>query len=102
MVVHRQAYPSANRALYHDCYLTGESQPLQSQVGRLTALLPPIELAREGLRRRGPTLDEEAVHRMSRQPGAEVLATRAGDSRRFRDGLLPAGQEMAGPHVVAR
>jgi hypothetical protein len=74
---------------------------LQSQVGRLTALLPSIELAREELRHQGLRLDEKAVHRMARQLGAEVLATRTRDLQRWRDGQLPAGQEMAGQHVVA-
>jgi len=80
----------------------GATPALQSQVGRLTALLPSIELARDELRHRGPALDEKAVHRMARQLGAEVLATRTRDLRRFRDGQLPAGQEMAGQHVVAQ
>jgi hypothetical protein len=71
-------------------------------VGRLAALLPSIELARDELRRRGPTLDEKAVHRMTSQLGAEVLATRTRDLLRYRDGRLPAGQEMAGQHVVAQ
>ena len=71
-------------------------------MGRLTALLPSIELAREELRRQGPTLDEKAVHRMARQLGAEVLATRTGDLQRWRAGQFPAGQEMAGQHVVAQ
>ena len=53
----------------------GSTPALQSQVGRLTALLPSIELARDELGRQGPTLDEKAVHRMSRQLGAEVLAS---------------------------
>ena len=68
----------------------------------MTTLLPSIELARDELRRQGPTLDEKAAHRMSHQPGVEVLATRTRDLRRFRDGLLPAGQEMAGQQVVAQ
>jgi hypothetical protein len=80
----------------------GSTPALQSQVGRLTALLPSIELARDELRRQGPTLDEKTVHRMARQLGAEVLATRTRDVQRFRDGLLPAGQELAGQHVVAQ
>ena len=65
-------------------------------------MLPSIELARDELRRQGPTLDEKAVHRMSRQLGAEVLATRTRDLRRYREGRLPAGQEMSGQHVVAQ
>jgi hypothetical protein len=80
----------------------GSTPALQSQVGRLTALLPSIELARDELRRQGPTLDEKAVHRMASQLGAEVLATRTRDLRRYREGQLPAGQEMAGQHVVAQ
>ena len=79
----------------------GSTPALQSQVGRLTALLPSIELARDELRRQGPTLDEKAVHRMTSQLGAEVLTTRTRDLHRWRDGRLPAGQEMAGQHVVA-
>jgi hypothetical protein len=80
----------------------GSTPALQSQVGRLTVLLPSIELARGELRRRGPTLDEKAVHRMTRPLGAEVLATRTRDLQRGRDGQVVAGQEMAGPHVVAQ
>src|SRR3954465_12280715 len=80
----------------------GATPALQSRVGRLTALLPSIELARDELRRQGPALDEKAVHRMSRQLGAEVLATRTRDLRRWRDGRLPAGPEMGGQHVVAQ
>jgi hypothetical protein len=71
-------------------------------VGRLTALLPSIELARDEIRHQGPALDEKAVHRMSSQLGAEVLTTRTRDLQRWRDGRLPAGQEMVGAHVVAQ
>jgi hypothetical protein len=75
---------------------------LQSQVGRLTALLPSIELARGELRRQGPTLDEKAVHRIASQLGAEVLTTRTRDLQHWRDGQFPPGQEMADQHVVAQ
>jgi hypothetical protein len=75
---------------------------LQSQVGRLTALLPSIELARGELRRQGPTLDEKAVHRIASQLGAEVLTTRTRDLQRWRDGQFPPGQEMADQHVIAQ
>lgn len=59
-------------------------------------------MARDELRQRGPTLDEKAVHRMTWQLGVEVLATRARDLQRFRDGHFPPGQEMTGHHVVAQ
>lgn len=71
-------------------------------MGRLTALLPSIELARDELRHQGPTLDEKAVHRMARQLGAEVLATRTRALLQYRAGQLPAGAEMARQHVVAQ
>jgi hypothetical protein len=80
----------------------GSTPALQSQVGRLTALLPSIGLARDELRHRGPALDEKTVHRMTSQLGAEVLTTRTRDLRRWRDGQLPAGQEMVGQYVVAQ
>jgi hypothetical protein len=72
----------------------GATPALQSQVGRVTALLPSIALARDELRIQGPTLDEKTVHRMARQLGAEVLATRTRDLRRWRAGQFPAGQKM--------
>jgi hypothetical protein len=80
----------------------GSTPALQSRVGRLTALLPSIALAREELGRQGSALDEKAVHRVARQLGAEVLATRTRDLLRFRDGRFPAGRDMAGQHVVAQ
>jgi hypothetical protein len=80
----------------------GATPALQSQVGRLTALLPSIDVARDELRQRGPSLDEKAVHRMARQLGAEVLTARTGQLRRYRDGQLPAGDDLAGQHVVAQ
>jgi hypothetical protein len=80
----------------------GATPALQGQVGRLTALLPSIEVARDELRHQGLTLDEKTVHRMTRQLGAEVLATRTRDLQQYRDGRLPAGQEMAGQRVVAQ
>jgi hypothetical protein len=80
----------------------GATPALQSRVGRLSALLPSLALAREELRGQGPRLDEKAVHRMARQLGAEVLTMRTRDLERFRAGLLPAGQELAGHHVIAQ
>jgi len=68
----------------------------------LTALLPSIDLARDELRQRGPTLDEKAVHRMARQLGAEALTARTRQLQQYRDGRLPAGDELAGRHVVAQ
>jgi hypothetical protein len=68
----------------------------------LTALLPSIDLARDELRQQGPTLDEKTVHRMARQLGAEVLTARTRALQRYRDGQLPAGDDLDGQHVVAQ
>jgi hypothetical protein len=80
----------------------GATPALQSQVGRLTALLPSIDLARDELRQQGPTLDEKTVHRMARQLGAEVLTARTRALQRYREGHLPAGHDLNGQHVVAQ
>jgi hypothetical protein len=80
----------------------GATPALQSQVGRLTALLPSIELARDDLRQQGPTLDEKTVHRMARQLGAEVLTARTRLLQQFRDGQRAAGDDLVGRHVVAQ
>jgi hypothetical protein len=80
----------------------GATPALQSQVGRLTASLPSIELARDALRQHGLTLDEKTVHRMARQLGAEVLTARTRQLQRYREGRLPAGEDLAGQHVVAQ
>jgi hypothetical protein len=80
----------------------GATPALPSQVGRLTALLPSIESAREELRQQGPRRDEKAVHRRASQLGAEARTTRTRDWQRYREGRLPAGQEWTGQHVVAQ
>ena len=68
----------------------------------MTALLPSIEFAHDELRQQGPTLDEKTVHRMARQLGAEVLTARTRQLQQFRDGQLPAGDDLVGRHVVAQ
>ena len=39
---------------------------------------------------------------MARQLGAEVLTARTRQLQRYRDGRLPAGDDLAGRHVVAQ
>jgi hypothetical protein len=77
----------------------GSSPNLQAEVGRLVGQLP-IEQARAELARRGPELDEKAVRRIAGEAGAQMLATRTRDLRRFRAGELPAGDEFAGERVA--
>ena len=81
------------------------SQPLSpalaSAVGRLTALLPSYEVAREELNQRGAPLGIKVVHRIAGQLGAELLTTRTRDLHRYRAGQLPTGRELAGKRVGA-
>jgi hypothetical protein len=76
----------------------GNSPNVQADVGRLVGLLP-IEQARAELARRGLELDEKAVRRTAHELGAQMLATRTRDLKRFRAGELPAGDEFAGKRV---
>ena len=68
----------------------GCSPNVQSEVGRLVALLP-IEQARAELARKGLELDEKAIRRIAGELGAQILVTRTRDLMRFRRGELPAG-----------
>ena len=77
----------------------GASPALVSLVGRMTALLPSYEVARDELFLRGLPLDVKVVHRMGRHLGAELLATRTRDLQAYRAGLMPVGQDLAGYRV---
>jgi hypothetical protein len=79
----------------------GVSPALASQVGRLTALLPSYEVAREELKQQGSPMGIKVVHRIAGQVGAELLTTRTRDLQRYRAGELPAGRELAGKRVGA-
>src|SRR6202522_3786495 len=78
----------------------GCSPNVQAEVGRLVGLLP-IEQARAELTRRGLEKDEKAVRRIAGELGAQMLATRTRDLKRFRACELPAGNEFAGKSVAA-
>ena len=78
----------------------GNSPNVQADVGRLVGLLP-IEQARAEPARRGLELAEKAVRRTAHELGAQMLAARTRDLKRFRAGALPAGDEFAGKRVGA-
>ena len=78
----------------------GNSPNVQAEVGRLVGLLP-IEQARAELARKGLEEDEKAVRRIAGELGAQMLATRTRDLKRFRACELPAGNEFAGKSVAA-
>lgn len=80
----------------------GKSAALASSVARHAALMPSFELARQELARRGLTLGIKAVHRTTHGLGRQLLVARRRDLQRFRDGLMPAGDEMAGKRVCVQ
>lgn len=77
----------------------GSSPALASLVARQTALLASYEVARDELAQQGLPLDLKVIHRIGRQVGADVLASRRRDLYRYRAGQLPAGQTLAGKRV---
>lgn len=77
----------------------GASPGLISRIGRMTALLPSFERARNELAENGVDLDIKEVHRISTQLGAEMLTTRHRDLERYRSGAMPVGEDLRGRRV---
>ena len=78
----------------------GVAPALQSEVARLSALLPSFAQAREELARRGVPLDVKLVRRITREAGNAALGARRTDILRWRAGEFPAGDALAGKRVV--
>lgn len=77
----------------------GSSPALCSQVARWSVLLTSYEAARRELDQHGVRMNIKVVHRIARQVGAEVLATRTRDLERYRRGELPMGKALVGKRV---
>lgn len=72
---------------------------LQSKVARQAALCPSLEFAQQELQRDGVDLDVKTVDRMARQTGEGLLSLRRHELLLWREGKLPAGEELAGRRV---
>ena len=72
---------------------------LQSKVARQAALCPSFQFAQQELERDGVHLDCKTVRRIASQCGEGLLHLRSHELRLFRDGKLPAGNELAGQRV---
>jgi hypothetical protein len=68
----------------------GKSPALVREVGRLTALLPSYETAREELAERGLVLNIKEVHGIGQHAGTAALAYRRRELELYRQGKLPA------------
>jgi hypothetical protein len=78
------------------------SPGLESQVARQSALCPSFQLARAELERNGTTLDLKAVRRIAQQCGDKLLQFRTIQLQQWRDGTLPAGDELSGKRVTVQ
>ncbi len=77
----------------------GVSPALQSRVARQVALCPSISFAHKELKRDGVDLDVKAVRRITYQCGEGLLQLRRHQIELWRNGKLPASDEVAGKRV---
>ena len=63
-------------------------------------MLPSFEHAQRELKSHGLNLPLKEVRRIATQLGAQVLTRRKRDLLDYRDGRMPAGQELAGKRVA--
>jgi hypothetical protein len=80
----------------------GQSAALAGLIARQSALMPSFELARQELDRRGLSLNVKVVHRTAHALGRQLLIARRCDLGRYREGLMPAGTELAGKRVCVQ
>lgn len=80
----------------------GCSPALQSLVARQAALCPSLQLAQQELQRAGLKLDRKAVRRIAEQTGLQMLTLRKRELLAWREGRLPAGNQLAGKRVAVQ
>lgn len=80
----------------------GDSAALTGLIARQATLMPSCKLARQELARRGLKLNIKVVHRTTHGLGRQLLIARRCDLQRYRDGLMPAGTELAGKRVCVQ
>jgi hypothetical protein len=78
----------------------GKTAALVDHVARHSALLPSFEHAQRELKANGLNMPLKEVRRIATHLGAQVLTCRKRDLLNYRDGEMPAGQELAGKRVA--
>jgi hypothetical protein len=78
----------------------GKTAALVDRVARHSALLPSFEHAQRELKSHGLNLPLKEVRRIATHLGAQVLTRRKRDLLDYREGRMPAGQELAGKRVA--
>ena len=80
----------------------GVSPGLRSRVARQACLCPSLEFAQEELERDGVKLDVKTVRRISYQCGEKALRLRKLQVEQWREGEMPAGDELKGKRVAVQ
>ncbi len=80
----------------------GDSAALAGLIARRSVLLPSFELARKELAHDGLKLNIKVIHRVTHGLGKQLLIARRCDLQRYRDGQMPAGNELAGKRICAQ
>lgn len=78
----------------------GKTAALVGLVARQSAMLPSFEHAQRELQAHGLDLPIKEVRRIATHLGAQVLTSRKRDLLDYREGRMPAGQELAGKRVA--
>jgi hypothetical protein len=80
----------------------GCSPGLESRVSRQAALNPSLQFAQEELAREGVDLDVKTIARITYQCGQGMLSLRTCELMQWREGELPAGNELEGKRVCVQ
>jgi hypothetical protein len=80
----------------------GCTPALMETVARTVVMSPSLALAQRELAQQGLRLDKKAVRRIAVQCGEQLLALRRRELLKWREGDLPAGDELAGQWVAVQ
>lgn len=80
----------------------GGTPAMTETVARTAAVHPSMDVARRELAQQGTRLDQKTVRRIAVQFGEQILALRRRELMAFREGRLPAGDELAGRRVAVQ
>jgi hypothetical protein len=80
----------------------GCTPALMETVARTVVMSPSIAIAQRELAQQGLRLDKKTVRRIAVQCGEQLLALRRRELLQWREGDLPAGDELAGQRVAVQ
>lgn len=80
----------------------GCTPAMMETVARIVVMNPSIAVAQRELAQQGLHLDKKTVRRIAVQCGEQILALRRRELFEWREGNLPAGDELAGKRVAVQ